>query len=43
MVATLRWRELFGVDAAMKEEFPAEIFGQLGHVFGTDTEGRPVV
>ncbi|KAJ8694681.1 Non-classical phosphatidylinositol transfer protein (PITP) [Pleurotus ostreatus] len=43
MVATLRWRELFGVDAAMKEEFPAEIFGQLGHVFGTDTEGHPVV
>ncbi|KAF4593393.1 Phosphatidylinositol transfer protein SFH5 [Pleurotus pulmonarius] len=43
MVATLRWRELFGVDAAMKEEFPAEIFGQLGHVFGTDTDGRPVV
>ncbi|KAJ8495297.1 hypothetical protein ONZ45_g12922 [Pleurotus djamor] len=43
MVATLRWRDQFNVDAAMKETFPEEIFGQLGHVYGKDKEGRPVV
>ncbi|PFH51859.1 hypothetical protein AMATHDRAFT_58391 [Amanita thiersii Skay4041] len=42
-VSTLRWRVSFNVDAAMKEEFPQEIFGRLGHVYGKDKEGRPVV
>lgn len=43
MVATLRWRESFNVEAAVKEEYPEDIFGQLGHVFGSDKDGRPVV
>ncbi|KAJ7594682.1 CRAL-TRIO domain-containing protein [Mycena floridula] len=43
MVATLRWREEFNVEAAKKEEFPAEIFGSLGHVYGRDKVGHPVV
>ncbi|KAL0955266.1 hypothetical protein HGRIS_004156 [Hohenbuehelia grisea] len=43
MVATLRWRDQFGVEKAMKEEFPDDVFGQLGHVYGKDKEGRPVV
>ncbi|KAJ7257949.1 CRAL-TRIO domain-containing protein [Mycena haematopus] len=42
-VATLRWRDEFKVDDALKEEFPQDVFGQLGHIFGRDKEGRPVV
>lgn len=43
MVATLRWRDEFNIEAALKEEYPKEIFGQLGHVYGRDKGGRPVV
>ncbi|KAL0059394.1 Non-classical phosphatidylinositol transfer protein (PITP) [Marasmius tenuissimus] len=43
LVATLRWRDEFNVEAACKEEFPKDIFGQLGHIYGKDKEGRPVV
>ncbi|TFK74982.1 CRAL/TRIO domain-containing protein [Pluteus cervinus] len=43
LVATLRWREEFDVEAALKEEFPEGVFGKVGHVFGEDREGRPVV
>ncbi|KAJ7636083.1 CRAL TRIO domain-containing protein [Mycena polygramma] len=42
-VATLRWRDEFKVDDAVKEEFPQDVFGQLGHIYGRDKEGRPVV
>ncbi|KAJ7117686.1 CRAL-TRIO domain-containing protein [Mycena epipterygia] len=42
-VATLRWRDEFDVDAALKEEFPEDVFGKLGHIYGHDKEGRPVV
>lgn len=42
MVATLRWRDEFDVEAAMKEEFPEDVFGKLGRNFGHDKEGRPV-
>ncbi|KAJ7173750.1 CRAL TRIO domain-containing protein [Mycena filopes] len=42
-VATLRWREEFNVDAAVKEEFPQDVFGKLGHIFGKDKAGRPVI
>ncbi|KAJ6527241.1 hypothetical protein DFH09DRAFT_1414501 [Mycena vulgaris] len=42
-VETLRWRDEFKVDSALKEEFPADVFGKLGHIFGRDKEGRPVV
>lgn len=40
---TLRWRELFDLNAAMKEEFPQELFDGLGGIHGHDKEGRPVV
>ena len=43
LVSTLRWRESFNVEAAMKEEFPQDVFGQVGHIFGNDKTGRPVV
>ena len=42
LVATLKWRETFKPEEAVTEEFPADIFGQLGHVYGHDKEGRPV-
>ncbi|KAF5355335.1 hypothetical protein D9758_006054 [Tetrapyrgos nigripes] len=42
-VATLRWRDEFNVEAACKEEFPQDIFGNLGHIFGHDKQGHPVV
>ncbi|KAJ6527211.1 hypothetical protein DFH09DRAFT_163806 [Mycena vulgaris] len=42
-VETLRWRDEFKVDSALKEEFPADVFGKLGHIFGREKEGRPVV
>ncbi|KAF9069766.1 CRAL-TRIO domain-containing protein [Rhodocollybia butyracea] len=43
LVATLRWRDEFDVEAACKEEFPEDVFGQLGHIYGEDKAGRPVV
>lgn len=42
LVATLRWREMFKPEDTLKEEFPPDIFGQLGHVYGHDKDGRPV-
>ncbi|THU86219.1 CRAL/TRIO domain-containing protein [Dendrothele bispora CBS 962.96] len=42
-VATLRWRDEFNVEAACKEEFPKDIFGNLGHIYGHDKQGHPVV
>jgi len=40
---TLRWRASFKIEAALKEDFPQEVFGNLGHLFGRDKENRPVV
>ena len=42
LVATIRWRELFDVEKAIKEKYPQDIFGDLGHVYGKDKSGRPV-
>lgn len=42
-VATLRWREEFNVEAALKEEFPEDVFGSVGHIYGKDKGGRPVL
>ncbi|KAF8824585.1 hypothetical protein HHX47_DHR8000486 [Lentinula edodes] len=42
-IATLRWRDQFNVEAAGKEEFPQDVFRQLGHIYGQDKAGRPVV
>ena len=42
LISTLRWRKSFDVEAAMKEQFPEDVFGQLGKIYGKDKEGRPV-
>ncbi|KAI0047854.1 CRAL/TRIO domain-containing protein [Auriscalpium vulgare] len=42
MIATLRWRDEFKVEEAMEEQFPEDVFGKLGHVYGKDKEGRPI-
>lgn len=42
MVATLRWRESFDIAAVMQEEYPQDVFGKLGHIYGKDKDGRPV-
>jgi len=43
LVATLRWRDEFDVEAACNEKFPQDIFGSLGHIYGHDKQGHPVV
>jgi len=43
LVNTLRWREKFDIKAIMQEDFPKDIFGTLGYLYGRDKEGRPVV
>ncbi|KAI0060727.1 CRAL/TRIO domain-containing protein [Artomyces pyxidatus] len=42
MIATLRWRDEFKVEEAIKEEFPEDVYGKLGHIYGKDKEGRPL-
>ena len=40
---TLKWREDFKITEVVKEEFPQDIFGNLGRVYGKDKEGHPIV
>jgi phosphatidylinositol transfer protein SFH5 len=42
LISTLQWRQEFKVDEVINEEFPKDIFGSVGRVFGKDKEGRPV-
>jgi phosphatidylinositol transfer protein SFH5 len=42
LTATLRWRDEFKVTEAIKEEFPEDVFGKLGYVYGKDKSGGPV-
>ncbi|GJJ11152.1 hypothetical protein Clacol_005383 [Clathrus columnatus] len=42
LIKTLRWRDSFKPEETFNEDFPVEIFGNLGHVSGVDNEGRPV-
>jgi phosphatidylinositol transfer protein SFH5 len=42
LTATLRWRDEFKVNEVVQEEFPDDVFGQLGYVYGKDKSGRPV-
>lgn len=42
LIATIRWRDEFKVDEVLKEEFPEDVFGKLGYVYGKDKGGRPV-
>ncbi|KZT25261.1 CRAL/TRIO domain-containing protein [Neolentinus lepideus HHB14362 ss-1] len=43
LVNTLRWRESFKLDEVMEEQFDDKLFGRVGHIYGKDKEGRPVV
>jgi hypothetical protein len=42
MIDTLRWRDEFKIEEAMKEEYP-DVFKGFGHLYGRDKEGRPIV
>ena len=42
MIDTLRWREEFKIEEAMKETYP-DVFTGFGHIYGRDKEGRPIV
>lgn len=42
LVATLRWRDEFGIEALMSEKFDESVFGGLAHITGKDRAGRPV-
>jgi phosphatidylinositol transfer protein SFH5 len=42
LVNTLRWRESFGIEKLMTEEFDPKVFGSLAHIYGKDRHGNPV-
>ena len=42
LVNTLKWRRDFKVEELKVEDFPQDVFGNLGHIYGKDKEGRPV-
>ena len=42
LVKTLKWRIEFRTDDLLNEEFPQDIFGNVGHIYGNDKEGRPI-
>ena len=43
LVNTLRWRESFDIEAALKEEFPKDLFDNMGIISGRDKGNRPIV
>ncbi|KAJ2848920.1 Non-classical phosphatidylinositol transfer protein (PITP) [Coemansia brasiliensis] len=42
LVNTLKWRAEFGVEGILQEEFPHDVFGNVGYLYGHDNDGRPV-
>ncbi|KAJ2648011.1 Non-classical phosphatidylinositol transfer protein (PITP) [Coemansia sp. RSA 1250] len=42
LVNTLKWRAEFGVEGILQEEFPKDVFGNVGYLYGHDNDGRPV-
>ncbi|KAF5361723.1 hypothetical protein D9756_002255 [Leucocoprinus leucothites] len=40
---TLRWRKSFDVEGAMTQKYPEGLFDSMGHIYGKDKEGRPVM
>lgn len=40
---TLRWRQSFDIEGAMAQKYPDGLFDTMGHVYGHDKEGRPVM
>ncbi|KAJ2910747.1 Non-classical phosphatidylinositol transfer protein (PITP) [Coemansia aciculifera] len=39
---TLKWRAEFNIATLLDEEFPEDVFGNVGYIFGHDEQGRPV-
>lgn len=42
LIDTLKWRIEFKVDEILKEEFPEDVFGNVGYIYGKDKGSRPV-
>ncbi|KAJ2312499.1 Non-classical phosphatidylinositol transfer protein (PITP) [Coemansia sp. RSA 2705] len=42
LVNTLKWRAEFGIAGILDEQFPEEVFGNVGYLYGHDGSGRPV-
>ncbi|KAH8110984.1 CRAL/TRIO domain-containing protein [Phellopilus nigrolimitatus] len=42
LVNTLKWRAEFKTDDILSEEFPEDVFGNVGHIYGKDKDGRPI-
>ncbi|KAL5531370.1 hypothetical protein ACEPAG_4247 [Sanghuangporus baumii] len=42
LVKTLKWRLEFKTDEILKEDFPQDVFGNIGHIYGKDKDGRPI-
>jgi phosphatidylinositol transfer protein SFH5 len=42
MITTLRWRDEFKIEEAMKETYP-DVLNGFGHLYGRDKQGRPVM
>ncbi|KAJ2745295.1 Non-classical phosphatidylinositol transfer protein (PITP) [Coemansia sp. BCRC 34301] len=39
---TLKWRAEFSIAGILEEEFPKDVFGNVGYIYGHDEQGRPV-
>ncbi|KAJ2501359.1 Non-classical phosphatidylinositol transfer protein (PITP) [Coemansia sp. RSA 1972] len=39
---TLQWRAEYGADTILDEQFPEDVFGHVGMLYGRDVDGRPV-
>ncbi|KAJ2505007.1 Non-classical phosphatidylinositol transfer protein (PITP), partial [Coemansia sp. RSA 2052] len=39
---TLKWRAEFNIAGLLEEEFPEDVFGNVGYIYGHDEQGRPV-
>ncbi|KAJ1858859.1 Non-classical phosphatidylinositol transfer protein (PITP) [Coemansia sp. RSA 1822] len=42
LVNTLQWRAEYGTDSILDEQFPDDVFGHVGMLYGRDKDGRPV-
>ena len=42
LINTLKWRAEFKPDGLVNEKFPEDVFGNVGHIYGRDKDGRPV-
>ncbi|KAG8954115.1 Non-classical phosphatidylinositol transfer protein (PITP) [Tulasnella sp. 419] len=42
LAETLKWRHTFKAAETADEEFPDDVFGKIGYVYGKDKGGRPI-